>query len=163
MLQRGMSLLEVLIALTVVAIVMTAAMPLWSNLVQQNQQDASISSLLNLLQFAKQQAIFQGNIITICPLSEKRLCINDWSQKIAVFHDDNNNHELDKSDKLLQSLKVIKAGAKLQWRGFPSKRYLQFYPGQRLSSHNGRFIYQQTHSATTRSIILSRTGRLRVE
>lgn len=65
--RKGFSLIELLVAMAVLGIMLTMAMPTLSNMVTSTRLSAEITSLYRGLNFARSEAIKRGQSVTLCP------------------------------------------------------------------------------------------------
>lgn len=158
----GFSLIELLTALAIGALLCGTALPAYHNLVTQNQTSAALNELFGALQLARQTATFDRVTTTICPW-DGATCGNDWRAGYAVFLDRNGNGVIDANDRVLAQGSATPAGAKLTWRSFRLRPFLSFTGRGLTRAENGSFVYcgpnGSTHSAA--KIVLNTAGRAR--
>jgi type IV fimbrial biogenesis protein FimT len=105
--QQGVTLLEMMIALAVSAIVLTLVAPNVQNILTKNRITAEINEMSGLLQFARFTSIDQRTTTIVCPSSDFETCSNDWDAPKIVFIDANGNDSRDNDEPLLQSSQNI--------------------------------------------------------
>lgn len=92
----GFTLVELLIALAIVAIVATQAVPNFRVMVQNNKLIAQKNEFITTLNLARSEAVKRGARVTVCASSNKTSCNStDWSQGWIVFSDINADTILD--------------------------------------------------------------------
>ena len=64
------TLIELLAVITIMVILITAAIPGWKNFVQNNQAMTIATKLSNSLRLAKATAIQSGQTVTLCPVAQ---------------------------------------------------------------------------------------------
>lgn len=96
--QRGFSLVELLVALSILSIISFIAIPSFNHLKQSYKANTTISQLANTLRIAKLTAINQGHNTIICPKPQEIKCSTDWSSDLVVFTDLNQNRQLDQNE-----------------------------------------------------------------
>lgn len=91
--QAGFTLLELLITLSIVAIILGVGTPSFLNLSQDNNLIGQTNSMLGTIRFARSEAIKRNTDVIICQSSNGVECTNleDWTQGMMVFVDTNNN------------------------------------------------------------------------
>lgn len=161
--KRGFTLIEVMIAIAVVAILSAIALPSMSNFLVKMRVDNEISEMQRLLLTARNMAINTGKNTTVCPLSGGT-CTTNWEGKISVFTNGSNSADNDKyettlddtTDELIKIKESITSGDKLQ---FGSKSVV-YSPSGRLLTSAGTFSYCPKDQADeSRGIDLSISGR----
>ena len=102
----GLTLIELMIALAVLLIVVTVGIPSASTLVANNQMIATTNDLVTHLQYARSEAIKRKMRVSACSSSDGLVCANsiEWGVGWIVFTDDSGaSGSLDESDQLLRS------------------------------------------------------------
>lgn len=79
--QRGRSLLELLVALAIAAILLCGALPAGRTLLQRQQLRTAVTDLHAALDLARSQAIARGGIVVLAPRA------GGWEQGWTVFAD----------------------------------------------------------------------------
>lgn len=72
--QHGFSLLELMITITVVAILLAIAVPSFRDVIRRNQVSSASNELLAGLAYARTEAIDRGQLVSICPSSNGTSC-----------------------------------------------------------------------------------------
>lgn len=160
---KGFTLLELLITLTIFALLCTIAIPGFNQLENEIQVEAAISQLYRAIQLTRSEAIKSNAIATICPSEEGYHCQSNWSKGYVVFIDKKANGEISPNDPLVQFFKPIKGEGTLLWNNFRNKNYLQYTSLGFTNSQNGTFLYCSKKRQTCRSLVVNRFGRLRIE
>ena len=65
-LQSGLTLIELLVAVAVLAILLSIGMPSFQSMVAQNRATSAANELQSTLQFARSTAIAQARPVTVC-------------------------------------------------------------------------------------------------
>lgn len=79
-LSKGLTLVELIVTITVLAILVTVGIPQFQGLVQGNRATSAANELLGSLQFARSEAVKRSRPVTICPSSDQATCSgSDWS------------------------------------------------------------------------------------
>ena len=63
----GFSLVELLVVITIVAVLMALGVPSYRYVTNSNRVSAEVNALLGDLQFARSEAIKEGATVTVCP------------------------------------------------------------------------------------------------
>jgi len=71
---RGVTLVELVIALAVLAILVTVAVPSWRGLMRRHQVSAAAEMLRSDLAYARHEAVQRASFVSICPSSTGDAC-----------------------------------------------------------------------------------------
>ncbi|MBT2119100.1 GspH/FimT family pseudopilin [Dyella sp. LX-66] len=74
--KNGFSLIELMVALAVAAILLVAAGPSFRDALRRNKVSAASNALMADIAYARSEAINRGNIVSICPSSDQATCIS---------------------------------------------------------------------------------------
>lgn len=85
--QRGLTLLELLISLTVLAVILGLSVPLTEALVLSNRRSYLVNQYFGAFAYARHQAVATRSITAICPLDNSFQCTDDWTLPVSVFPD----------------------------------------------------------------------------
>lgn len=112
---QGISLIEVMVTLSIVAILAVIATPSFTGVIQKARLQTEANSLVSDLQFARAEAIKRGQPVSLCPSSNGTTCNtvnpNAWEQGWIVFNDDNGSGLLDSaSDAPLRVRSALTSG-----------------------------------------------------
>ena len=109
---QGFTLLEMLAALAIVAVLVLVAAPSWSSWQQRRQLQAEAEAMLGSLAFARAQALMHQQRVTLCPSIKGEVCDAGGSVSVAlqgawhvgwiVFVDGNHNGLREADEPLLQ-------------------------------------------------------------
>src|ERR1051325_9926231 len=71
---KGFSLVELMVALAVTAILLVAAGPSFRDAIRRNKVSAASNALLADIAYARSEAINRGNVVSICHSSDQATC-----------------------------------------------------------------------------------------
>lgn len=85
--EQGFTLLELLIAIAVAAILLAVAVPSYQGLVQRNSLTANVNDLVGDLNYARSEAVTRGQDVYICSSNDQSNCNagTDWSKGWVVY------------------------------------------------------------------------------
>lgn len=72
--QHGFSLLELMITITIAAILLVIAVPSFRDVIHRNQVSSASNALLASLAYARAEAITRGQLVSMCPSSTGDSC-----------------------------------------------------------------------------------------
>ena len=73
--QRGVTLLELLTVIAIAAILMSVAIPSYRYVTTANRIASEVNSLLGDMQFARFEAVKEGQTVTVCPSTDGATCL----------------------------------------------------------------------------------------
>ncbi|NNM59822.1 MAG: prepilin-type N-terminal cleavage/methylation domain-containing protein [Legionellales bacterium] len=160
--KNGFSLIELLIALSIIGIVLAFSLPQIVNYTEQTHADTRIIQLYNVLTFARNHALASNMDVILCPSANLQTCGGNWSGNLIVFSDTNKDNKHNMDEPVLRVLEPNIKGS-LTWKAFGSANYLKFVPYGFSNQQNGTFIYcSPSHQFTlSRGIIMNKSGRAR--
>jgi type IV fimbrial biogenesis protein FimT len=149
----GVTLVELLVVLGIVAIIAGFAAPLFSGLLLDSRRTAAVATALHGVNLARQLAAIRGEAIRLCGSRDARQCsgVTDWSSGLLVA---------DARDSVRRSL-PLPGGA-----GAPAIRAnrhdVTFEGGTGFATPATLTICDRRGGVSARAIIISRSGRPRV-
>lgn len=84
--QQGFNLIELMVAVSIIAILLSIGVPSYIESQKRNNADSQILKMKSALNMAKQQAIYQAREIIVCPPNNGISgCGIDWSKGAIIF------------------------------------------------------------------------------
>ncbi|HEX4243827.1 MAG TPA: GspH/FimT family pseudopilin [Steroidobacteraceae bacterium] len=99
----GFTLFELLMVMVVVAIMMGIGIPSFKYVSSSNRIAAELNLLVGDLQYARSEAIKEGNFVTVCASSDQQTCSGSdtWETGWIVFADGNANKTFESANDTL--------------------------------------------------------------
>jgi len=167
----GFSLIELLVALSVMAILVGVAIPAYSNMLTSHRLTSQSNAFLSTLHLARSEAIKRNGRVVVCKSSSGESCASggDWEQGWIVFHDINNNASLDDGEDLLRRGQALAEGFFMT--GKPSvAAYVSYTPLGLTKKTSGAFqagtiklCRSGTSGGEARQVVINITGRSRID
>ncbi len=162
---RGLTLVELLIAVVAFATLTTLALPTFSHLMARNAMASSVNLFVAQLHLARSTAVARETHITLCPSTDGSGCDNDhrrWQGGYLIFENRNKNRRLDPGEAIIS--REMKAWEKISIRSSSRQRNrISFRPQGRswFSNTTIRFCHEDFPDLN-RKIVVSNNGRIRL-
>ncbi|QKK04008.1 MAG: prepilin-type N-terminal cleavage/methylation domain-containing protein [Pseudomonadota bacterium] len=124
--QRGLTFIELIIGLSVLAVIVTAAIPAFGQFLERQRVTSHANSLVAHLQFARHEAIVRNAPVTACPSADGRHCSDDnrWDAGWIVYLDPDTDSQPASADRVLRVVAatnelVLHSGGRLRVRFRP--------------------------------------------
>lgn len=85
--QRGFTLMELMIAVTLLAIVTTLALPSFTQFIQNNRLSGQTNEMITALQLARSEAVMRGVPVAVCSSADGVSCGGNWNQGWVAIAD----------------------------------------------------------------------------
>lgn len=159
----GLTLLELLVALAIAAVLVTLAVPGMSEIVQHKRGDLVIRRLNQAIELARISAVSYGEVVTLCRSGDGQECGGSWEQGLLVFRDPDPDQRLTDDQQPVAYLDFGGSRGRIFWRAFGNRQYLQFTPLGFTRNQNGNFTYcpHGGDLRQARQLIVNRAGRTR--
>ena len=100
---RGVTLIELMVALIVAAILLGVGMPSFVDFIRDNQTVSETNKLIRDLNYARSEAVQRGITVSLCRSNTGTGCTaTNWQDGWIVFTDENDNRAVDGADEVLQ-------------------------------------------------------------
>lgn len=163
-LQRGFTLIESLITLSVVSVLLVVAVPSFAELVADTRLVAAVNNMTVTLQLARSEAIKRAQDIVICKGEPGLGCDSSrtWQQGWIVFVDANTDRQWNSAtETLVWTQPTLRRGATVTLHAFPSANYFTYHLSG-LAGSNGTFVFcDERGDDAAHALIIARTGRPR--
>lgn len=161
--QRGYSLLELVITLAVAGLLATVAVPAAEHLVDNARANTAINDLARAIALARSAALTYQRRVKLCPGTSNACgARNSWADGMLVFTDDNGDQRLDEGELFIARIRGTTHG-RFTWRSFRNRSELLFTAYGLTDWLNGSFLYcpDDNDSRQARMLILNTAGRTR--
>lgn len=156
----GFTLLELLIAIALIAIMTTWVVPSLQLMTEKHRVAVEILRLKTALTQARNSAVTRRVPITVCPTQDQVTCLDDWTAPLMLFVNQGDNG-VRKADEPI--LKILSASdvRSVSYSALAGKSHVRFSSLGWPQGYNGSFIICGGHGKATR-LVLSRMGRIRI-
>lgn len=152
--RRGFTWNEMLITLGVTIILATLSMITYHDFLLRNAVSATVNQLSNAMLYARSQAVLQNAKVLLCGSRDQLHCDGDWQAGQIVMC----------RDKLLRVFPGVSSRLRLSWVGnFNQETAILFTENGRTSAQQGRFELYSLKKRLLAKIIVTHSGRLRLE
>lgn len=159
--QLGYSLFELIMTLTLAALILTLGLPSFGKLVADKRVRVEVDALFHAVHLARKSSIARRRVVSLCPSSDGETCSGDtdWSQGWLMFVnvDRDEPPQRDAGEPVLQR-HIVGDTVRIQAnrRGFTLR-------ATELRATNGTLIFcDRAARAEPRALVVSYTGRPRV-
>jgi type IV fimbrial biogenesis protein FimT len=163
----GFTLIELMVTVSVAAILLTVGVPSYTQMIQNNRMSSQANEFVAFLNLARSEAVKRGLRVTLCKSSDGVSCgtSGDWDQGWIAIIDSNNNATADEGGPLAvhASLGTSSLAGNSQvasYISFVGTGLTQLVTG---AFQAGTFtLCPGTSDVDGRAIVVSRTGRVAV-
>ncbi|MGA2562942.1 MAG: GspH/FimT family pseudopilin [Steroidobacteraceae bacterium] len=164
---RGVTLVEMLTVIAMISLLMALGLPSYRYVTNRNRISAEVNGLLGDLQYARLEAVKEGQSVSLCVSSNGATCLasSAWQNGWIVFSDVNGNGQLGAGDTLLKvqspfgSTDTFNASNNIEWVTFNREGFAVGLPaaGALLTLHASPI-----NSSSTRCLSLTLVGMMTV-
>ncbi|NKB97401.1 MAG: prepilin-type N-terminal cleavage/methylation domain-containing protein [Pseudomonadales bacterium] len=159
-LENGLSLIELLVAVTIAGILLGSMLFSSSKLIGTKRTETDRDKFATLIQTSRAAAIHLNHPVILCP-DDTTGCgaRNSWHRGTIAFADKNHNALYDGDDPIVGSLPRLSSD--VEWRSFRNRNYLRFLPTGTTDWQNGHFKFcPQIIDQSALQLVLNAAGRL---
>ncbi len=158
---KGYSLLEMIVVVSIAAILLTLGVPAFDRLLANSRLRTEVNALFHAVHLARKESIMRRQPVTICPSSDGMSCNqeNVWTSGWLIFAnlDRDSPPSIDANEPVL-SKHAISATIKIN-----SNRQAYSLRSTQLRATNGTIKFCDPYDrAPSRALVISYTGRPRV-
>jgi type IV fimbrial biogenesis protein FimT len=159
--QNGITLLELLVTMAIVAVLLATAVPSFRSYVQNQELRGAAGALASDLYYARNAAVDRGARVTVCPGDARSGCrdLPAWEDGWIVFGDDNGDRRWQAEEPLLRVSPMLEG---ISARSSRARRQLSFFPnGSAPGSNVTVRLCDDRGPAHGRQVRVSLSGRIR--
>ena len=161
---HGFTLLELMVALAVLAILVTLGVPSFAGLVRSTREANAYHLVTTSFAAARVAAVKHGVPVTVCPSNDGTTCRSDlvWEEGWILYRDPDRAQHPTSPDEVLQRLDGIGPGVTL--RGTSGRMRVRFTPrGWAHGSNISLRLCETRHAQLLGRIVVNNGGRARTE
>ena len=113
--QTGFTLIELMITVSILAILLATAIPAMAEFLERNRSNTIISEVRNLVALARENAVHHGCHTIMCPSEDQAQCSRNIDAPVMVFSDCNKNRQIDGNDQLYRIMQPLPENSQLRW------------------------------------------------
>jgi len=148
----GFTLLEILITLTLIAILSLITIPTYQFFQTSHEQKALRSQLSQAIALTRIKAYSEGKVATLCKSKDKKTCGGNWLDGYIMMV----------NKQVVHTFQNPTTKGTLKWRAALNHQAIQFNPTNLFRSDNGTFWYcPEKSSQPTWLIVVNKTGHVR--
>jgi type IV fimbrial biogenesis protein FimT len=155
----GFSLIELMIALTVLSILAGFALPSFANLTQGAKVSSTRNGLFSLMQLARGEALARRTHVVVCASSDGAQCDGVWNGGALVFIDNNRDRSLQSGE---TTLARFTAAEMRDTTVLGSRRLTSFGPDGRSPGSNQTLSVCAPGRTEGLTVVVSNAGRVRM-
>jgi len=157
---RGFTLTELLIVVAIAGILLTFAVPSFTESIQNNRMATQINELHATLSFARSEAVKRNRTVTVCRSDNATNCNGDWQDGWIVFLDTNFDGTFNGTDEILRVHGGLNEDMTLD---FDQTRVSYGSSGIATGGMNGTFtLCDQRGDLRSKGLIIGASGRPRL-
>ncbi|WP_419535090.1 GspH/FimT family pseudopilin [Endozoicomonas sp.] len=159
----GVSLIELLVSLSVAAILIAVSAPSMKALIVNNRIDNVTDEVYGSLMLARSEAIKRQRTVSLCSTVDDLTCDENnagWHHGWLIFTDESDDGLLNDSDQLIRRVAEQSDLISIVW----NRGYSLRFNSRGQTTQAGTFqICDQENNSDSKAIVISMTGRLRTE
>lgn len=161
--ERGFTLIELVITLTIASILLVVAIPGFNQFVQRNRLIAGTNDFIATVSFTRSEALKRASGVGLCPSNSGGTGCDlgtSWASGWVVFADtDNNNEWTAATDQVIRAYQNLPGGTAIT----ASTNQILFNAQGRLPTTNGDYNFCNAALGQGRRITLSPSGQHRIQ
>lgn len=156
-----MTLIELLLAISVLAVVMAWAVPAFDRLITRYGIMRTGHELMDMLAMARQMAVSRSAPVLLCTPQAAGQCSREWQGQLVLFVDANLDGALSEGEEVIHRSGHFPEHFFIHWSSFRNKPYIEWNQLGQTNASNGTLTLC-AGGKPGRQIVLNRVGRARV-
>lgn len=156
----GFTLLELLVAIALIAIMATWAVPSFRLMIEKNRVAVEILRLKTALAQTRNAALTRRVPVTLCPTRDQKACLDDWTAPLMIFVNQGNRGVRKSGEPVLKILSASEVES-ISYSALAGNNHVRFSNLGWPQGYNGSFVICGGQGKATR-LVLSRMGRVRI-
>jgi len=161
---RGFTIIELMIAIAILAVLITVVAPSFIEVIENNRIQTQTENMFRSLSLARSEAIKRNQSAVICKSSSGTSCTTsgNWEQGWLIYADEDGDGTLDTGEDVLHTFGALPSGYTLRTNAYDNKAT---YRSDGTISQQGSFFVCDPDGETDkgRKITISSTGRPRTQ
>ncbi|MGV8959384.1 MAG: GspH/FimT family pseudopilin [Stenotrophomonas sp.] len=161
---RGLSLIELLVAVAVIAVLLAVGAPSFQKLQQRTRATTTFHLLTTSMAIARMTAVKHHAPVTVCPSRDGRYCRDDtvWDDGWIVYSDSGRTKQPENVSSVLHRFDRVGPGIAL--RSTTGRTFVRFQPsGMAQGSNVSLRLCSRNAGIHLGSVIVNNAGRSRTE
>ncbi len=158
---RGFTLYELLVTMSLVAILVSIGLPSFSGTLARSRQATEINALFHAIHLARKESIRRRQVVTLCPSADGRSCLRqeDWSSGWILFNnaDQDSPPEVDEGEFV-----VLRHHVNESFRVTANRRAFTLRATYKRATNGTFVVCDRRGRVPARALVVSYTGRPRV-
>ena len=170
---RGLTLVELLVVLAILAITLRMATPSFQNFTRASRQVTQSNDFLTSLRYARNQAVTGRDYVTVCTSSNSSSCSltdscscsaagSPWESGWIVYLDNDADRQVDVGEQVLKVYKGLTGENSLRSIVFTINTSVQFGPTGWVDSVGSFVLCDERGASSARGININLSGQARV-
>lgn len=164
--QYGFTLVELIVVLSIAAIIVSIAAPSFMNIIANNRVTAASNDLVVALNLGKSEAIRTGQNTVLCQSSDGATCGGDqagWENGWILFSDTDGNNALDAGERLIRVHSALDPQLGFRLNEGTHSSFVRFTPTGGTNTY-GSFCFENNHDSTkSKMVVITQFGRFRTD
>lgn len=166
---RGLTLIEALVVILILAILGLIAYPLLKDIIVQQRGHVITQQLLSTLNLARNTALAFKRRVVVCKSLDGSRCdlTANWASGWIVFFDDDNDGDYDEGELIQSSITWFNSGWTIRANS-PLENYVSYTGNGRSRMANGAFqagtftLCHPEYPSLSRQLVINHQGRARL-
>jgi type IV fimbrial biogenesis protein FimT len=151
--QKGFSLIELLVVISIILVLTLCAIPSFKTYLSHSKEQVLLSQLIRSIQLARSEAITRNAAVTLCHSNNSIDCTGEWKNGAILMEEQKN----------ISTIQFVATQGKLNWRAARKLEYLVFQSDGMLQPENGTFWYCSLYAENpTWAVMIGHVGKPRI-